>query len=211
MPLRPDPVDYTNSAETGPHDDSLIRELNHHVRNMLSVISAMASQTLGGSGDRPEVDAFVGRVDAMNRTYRLMTELQWRRLSFARLVAEALGALVEPGRFSLSGPTVLLSPREAWATGMVLHELVANAVSHGALSVPAGQVDVHWSSNAVTGEVAILWTERDGPPVLPPALRGFGLRLIERQLAHEVNGGSELIFDPAGLQVTLRLPASHAR
>jgi two-component sensor histidine kinase len=47
------------------------------------------------------------------------------------------------------------------------------------------------------------WQERDGPPVTPPSHKGFGSRVIERGLAHEVEGTVDLDYRPDGLICTM--------
>jgi two-component sensor histidine kinase len=54
-------------------------------------------------------------------------------------------------------------------------ELCTNAMKYGALSVPEGHVDLHWSvPEGDPGSLEIVWRERGGPPVLPATNRGFG-------------------------------------
>jgi hypothetical protein len=83
------------------------------------------------------------------------------------------------------------------ALGMAFHELAANAARFGALASPSGRVRVNWSIEA--GILRFVWQETGGPPVAPPARRGFGLRLIEQGLAREIGGKVQVTFDPGGL------------
>ena len=65
---------------------------------------------------------------------------------------------------------------------MGLHELATNALKFGALSDPSGRIEIRWEV-LVDAEplLRLSWTERNGPKVVPPASRGFGLRLIEAE------------------------------
>ena len=47
------------------------------------------------------------------------------------------------------------------------------------------------------------WTESGGPRVAPPARRGFGSRLIERSLAHDLQGRVAMEFRPEGVACTI--------
>ncbi len=93
---------------------------------------------------------------------------------------------------------------------MAVHELAANALRHGALSVPGGRVSIACRTAADGGGAPVVeWVERGGPPVAgPPARRGFGLRLLERGLAAQAGAAADLRFEPEGLRCTLRLPPS---
>ena len=83
------------------------------------------------------------------------------------------------------------------ALGLAMHELATNAVKYGALSCATGRVAVRWS--LVEGVLRLTWTESGGPPVAPPALRGFGARMLEQGLAEELRGTVRLEFRPEGL------------
>jgi len=88
---------------------------------------------------------------------------------------------------------------------IIASELATNAIKHGALSNQDGIVEVNWGCNG-DGTVALRWQEDKGPKVLPPNGTGFGSRLIKLEMTHELNGEVELIYDPAGLKVTLGFP-----
>jgi two-component sensor histidine kinase len=99
----------------------------------------------------------------------------------------------------------------ALTVAMAVHELCTNAVKYGALSVPTGQVAITWRVEHRGSErvLHLSWEESGGPPVRPPTRRGFGTRLIERQLANEFGGGVRLAFEPSGVvcRIEARLPA----
>ncbi|MFC6790725.1 hypothetical protein ACFQE0_14565 [Methylobacterium komagatae] len=86
---------------------------------------------------------------------------------------------------------------------------MTNAAKYGALSVPEGQVAVTWSLHE--GEeghqrLDLSWVERGGPPVAPPTRKGFGSRLIERQLPMEFDGSAVIAYAPTGVTCRLEIP-----
>jgi two-component sensor histidine kinase len=89
---------------------------------------------------------------------------------------------------------------------LALHELATNAVRHGALSRPGGEVEVTWSLGE-DGVAHFEWRESGGPPVSVPGAdrRGFGVRLLERGLVHDLGPGAEvkLDFPEDGVRATL--------
>jgi CheY-like chemotaxis protein len=86
---------------------------------------------------------------------------------------------------------------------LALHELGANAVKHGALSIDSGHVDVQWRWAESAG-FELTWTEHGGPVVEPPTRRGFGSTLLERVTGKELGGGATLEFNSEGLRATFR-------
>jgi two-component sensor histidine kinase len=115
-------------------------------------------------------------------------------------------------RIRLSGPRILLAPRAAVAIAMALHELCTNAVKYGALSCAAGHVNLTWRTedNSNGERLKMLWREEGGPNVSPPTRRGFGSLLLERSLAHDLEGKVTLDFRPDGLLCDIDAPTVSA-
>ena len=195
-------------AKAESHQWTLIEELNHRVKNMLTVVNAMARQTLA-SNPEPDVfsEKFIRRIDALGRTHALLSREQWGAVQMADIARESLEHYMveDKKRVVLKGPPVALDPKSAVALGIVFHELATNAVKHGALSNITGIVTVSWAlSDEQT--VALQWQENGGPEVSPPSRVGFGSRLIKLELTHELNGEVELIYGRGGLTVTMGFP-----
>jgi two-component sensor histidine kinase len=190
------------------HQRTLIEELNHRVKNMLTVVNAMARQTLASSPSPQDfTEKFVRRIDALGRTHSLLSREQWGSVQLCEVARESLEPYIleDRNRVMLSGPPVALDPKSALALGMVFHELATNAMKHGALSNRDGKVAMGWGLKG-DHQVALDWQEADGPQVSQPAQGGFGSRLIRLELTHELNGEVELIFDPRGLKVAMSFP-----
>ncbi|MGH7025105.1 MAG: CheR family methyltransferase [Caulobacteraceae bacterium] len=201
-------VDVTTLTRAEAHQKVLIAELNHRVKNMLTVVISIAEQTFKGPGDPATFkDRFIARVRGMARSYELLSRENWTEAS----VAELARPQVEPfglERVALRGPDIRLAPKQALSFGMIMHELATNAGKYGALSTPEGRVELRWGPRrgANGGEVEVLWRERDGPSAGQPGPRGFGLRLIEREAVNALGGEAEFSFEPEGFSVRLMLP-----
>jgi len=198
--------DITERKRAEEHQRLLMAELDHRVRNTLAAVQSMARQTLG-EGER--VDAFLGRLAAFAQTHTLLAQGRWRGAGLRRLVGAALEAY--DGRVHLFGPDVLLQPRTTQALGMVLHELATNAAKYGAWSMPEGRVAVCWRvRTGYPRRLVLTWAEEGGPAAKPPCRRGFGTRLVEWSLAHELDGSAEFDFRPEGLRCAIELPLTGA-
>ena len=193
------------------HQRTLIEELNHRVKNMLTVVNAMARQTLASS-PAPEdfTEKFVRRIDALGRTHSLLSREQWGTVQLCEVARDSLEPylLEDKNRVVLDGPPVAFDPKTALAVGIVFHELATNAIKHGALSNRDGIVTMRWSF-AENGSLRLYWQEEGGPQVAPPSRGGFGSRLIRLELTHELNGEVELIYEPRGLKVSMNFPLSN--
>jgi len=188
-----------------------VEELNHRVKNMLTVVNAMARQTLATSPSPGEfTEKFLRRIDALGRTHGLLSRDYWASVQLSEVARESLEPymLEDRSRVLFNGPPVALDPKSALALGIVFHELATNAIKHGAMSKPEGKVALTWGLNA--GErVKLNWLEEGGPQVVPPAQAGFGNRLIRLEMTHELNGDVDLLYEPDGLKVDMSFPLSH--
>ncbi|TFI56673.1 PAS domain S-box protein [Sphingomonas parva] len=199
-------MDVTDRRQAEQHQRLLVNELNHRVKNTLAIVQGIAHQSFRGSGMPSEArDAFEGRLAALSAAHNLLTRESWEAASIGQVVADAAAPLAA-GRISTAGPELRLSPKTAVALALAVHELCTNAAKYGALQVPEGRVDVDWS---VDGDrLFFRWRERGGPPVEPPARRGFGTRMIERALAAEFGGTATIDFAPGGVICTLEAELS---
>jgi PAS domain S-box-containing protein len=196
--------DVTQRRAFDERRELLIHELNHRVKNTLSLVQGLAYQSFrSGQAMETATADFLARLAALAVAHDLLTRDQWEGATIAELVAGATAHAA--GRIEARGPHVLVSPRSAVALVMALHELTTNAVKYGALSLPGGTVAIHWSS-APTARFAMEWRENGGPVVTAPERRGFGVRMIERALASDLGGAVSVTFDPTGVICTIDGP-----
>lgn len=189
----------------------LLDELNHRVKNTLATVQSIAAQTLRSSTEPAAFQkAFEARLIALSTAHDLLSRENWRGVMLHDLVTRELVpyGLEDPGRVSVSGERVWLPARISVPLGMAIHELATNAARHGALSVPRGKVDVQWTARATeSGSMLCLtWQETGGPSVAKPTRRGFGTRMIERGLKHDLQGDATLVFDSDGLRCVITMP-----
>jgi PAS domain S-box-containing protein len=179
----------------------MVHELNHRVKNTLATVQSIAAQSLR-SADPVVRRGLEARILALAAAHDVLTRDGWAGANINEVVA---GVLAPHGgrdsaRFRVSGPPLRLAPRVAVAISMALHEMTTNALKYGALSVLDGYVEIHWKVDpGPAPRFHLAWTERGGPPVAPPIRQGFGMRLIERGLAHDLGGTTRIEFAPEGV------------
>lgn len=207
-------VDITDAKRAAEHQQLLIHELNHRVKNTLATVQSIAGQSLRRL-DGPEATAaraaFEARLLALARVHNVLTRENWDGAELGTVVSDAIAPLDsgegQRSRFIASGPTLRLPPRLALSIAMALHELGTNAVKYGALSQEGGTVTIAWSVERLAEtRLTLKWTEDGGPPVVLPSRTGFGSRLIERSLARELDGTVQLAFAPTGVVCTIEAP-----
>jgi two-component system CheB/CheR fusion protein len=188
----------------------LMGELDHRVKNILAIVSAVVSQTLKG-GTSPEKFAadVESRVEAIAKAHSLLTQDRHGEMSLRDIITTELAPYdLGSGRFTYTGRDIALTPRAGLAIAMAIHELASNAAKYGALSTTSGRLAVlsEIGGDAGGGSLTVSWTESGGPVVQPPTRRGFGTTLIERALTHELDAKVERAFLPSGVRCTIILP-----
>lgn len=198
--------DVTDRKRAEAQRTLLINELNHRVKNTLATVQSLAVQTLRNTERSADArDLFQSRIAALSRAHDLLTQENWQGASLHAVVDRAFAPFrTGPNRFSISGPALQLSPKQALALSIALHELATNASKYGALSNETGRVDVTWEIS--DGNVALVWLECGGPAVAPPTRSGFGTRLIERNLAQDLGGEAGIEYLPAGVRARMTTP-----
>lgn len=207
-------TDITERMRHEEHQRLLLNELNHRVKNTLAIVQSMALQTLKGSDDPAlAYDRFESRLHALSQAHDMLTRKHWVEASLDEIVRVAIApCMKEDGeRFVLQGFPIHLEPQRALALGMALHELCTNAMKYGALSVDEGRVNIRWTRDVQGGRdcLVLRWEEQGGPPVVAPARRGFGSRLIERGLRHDLGGHVSLDFLPTGVVCQITAPLAN--
>lgn len=197
-------VDVTRLAEAEKHQQVLISELNHRVKNMLAVTTTIANRTLVTSPAPKDFSkAFNGRLNAMARAYGALSQHNWTDASLQNLLRQELTPFGEQS-YNIGGSDFRLEPQHALSMGMVLHELATNAAKHGALSQSGGHIDVFCDLQGTT--LVVTWRETGGPPAKPPEKPGFGLELLDGEISYRLRGSLETNFALEGLTVTIKFP-----
>jgi PAS domain S-box-containing protein len=195
--------DVTDRKSAEEQQRLLLHELNHRVKNTLTVVQGLAHQTFKGGTIPPELlRSFEGRLAALAAAHNLLMKHTWEATPIS-IAAEAALSPFQTGqaRISLSGPAVLLTPSATVTLTLALHELATNAAKYGALSNDSGEIDIQWALEAEM--LTILWREREGPVVSEPQSSGFGTRLLELAVARDLGGKVEIDFRPEGVVCTI--------
>ena len=203
-----DVADRERDAAT-KRQDLLIAELNHRVRNILSLIRGLISQSKSGATDIESFAATIGgRVQALARAHDQITEGNWGPRSLRTLVATEAEAYLNGGadRVQIEGPEIKLQPVAFATLALVIHEMLTNAAKYGALCDRTGRVAISWLLGG-DGSLTIQWAELGGPPVQAPTRRGFGTTIIERSVPHDLKGEASVEYALHGVVARFVVPA----
>jgi two-component sensor histidine kinase len=194
------------------HQQVLVKELNHRAKNALTAIQAIAYATRKYSTSLEDfVRTFDGRLNAMARSYDIITKNDWRAGELKELISECCKPFSDAHRFEIDGPSVLLSPKALVGMGLVIHELATNAIKHGALSAKTGKISIRWQIEKREDRqvVRLTWSERGGPSTTKPAGKGFGTELIKAVIGTDLQGNYSWDISEKGLDFAAIFPVEN--
>jgi len=194
-------IDDRKAAEA--QQQLLARELEHRMKNTMAMVGAIASQTFRTASTKEEARTiFDARLRALNQAHDVLVASSWTSAPMSIVIHGVLAPyLTGEGRIHINGPAVDLSAKQALSLSLALHELATNATKYGALSAPAGTIDVSWDCTTSEPDRMLRfdWKERGGPTVETPSRRGFGSRLIESTLSTDFGTSVKVEYLPEGV------------
>jgi len=205
--------DLTKHMETQVQAERLIDELNHRVKNLLVTVQGIIRQALRTDADRQTLRHLIkSRLSALSRSHDLLTRERWRSAGLHAIINETLAPFKSDDahgeRFVITGDPIRFAPKAALDLCIVFNELATNALKYGALSKIGGKVHIDWKlePRPQVAQLVVTWRELGGPTIKAPTHRGFGSRVIERGLAHELHGTGRLDYRPERLVCTMTIP-----
>ncbi|WP_313200450.1 HWE histidine kinase domain-containing protein [Rhizobium sp.] len=187
----------------------LNEELNHRVKNILSIIKALVGHPVeSGRSLSDYVGSLKGRIQALAFAHDQVVRGGDGGSLLDLLEAELRPYMEGTRSVALEGPRVWLDSRAFSVMALVLHEMSTNAAKYGSLSVPGGRLDVRWK-RLETGACELSWIESGGPAVKPPSRSGFGSVLIGRSIPYELEGAAEVSYPETGIEARFVVPSKH--
>ena len=191
----------------------LLAELQHRVRNLLTVTRSVFERTIDSGYDIDDInDHFRGRLDALARTHAGVSHHPEQMVDLQNLIREELLSVgVSDGpSIRIEGPDVALPLDIAENLALTFHELTVNAIKFGALKVKFGKLAILWRVDmGQIGEKKLIlsWIETGVPVIdLRPGRYGFGRELIEEALPYRLRADTELLFGHGGVRCTIAVP-----
>lgn len=206
-------VDITEQKRWEEHQRFLLLELAHRSKNLLAVVQGLANQTGKNVTSMEEFKPrFFGRLHSLARAHDILSDQNWRGAGLRELIRSQVLMYVgdSADRIHYEGPPVYLRPNAAQHVGLALHELTTNALRHGALKGPSGEVDISWdlaeTPERFDGKCLVLeWREGQALLAQLPPVRSFGRILLDTVVPTAVGGDGSLEIGPAGVLYRLTI------
>jgi two-component system CheB/CheR fusion protein len=203
-------VDISERKAAEAHQQVLLYELQHRVKNILATVGALAARMVRNGGSLEDFSqAFLGRLRAMATTHEFLSRANWTGADLRQLIESVVrGQSAASNALTIEGGDVLLTPATASTLGMVFYELATNAAKYGAFSDSKGRIEVSWQilrANAAD-RLSIEWREVDGPAPPDRLGEGFGSSFVKRSIEYELQGTAVVEPSTTGLHWRVEFP-----
>lgn len=206
---------YSKARKDAEERALLLRELDHRVRNNLSVIMGLLSMERNRKPARPSGEALVSLENRM-RSF-LMVHEALRRQNYRgvplREIAEKLTQRLrnawDPERrveVDFKGDSHILTEREGFALSLVLNELITNAFRHGFPDTRTGHMRIELQKGADTYRLIVTDDGVGSASIQPHRVTGSGTSIVEALAKDELGGKATFNVTPEGTTVTVSFP-----
>ena len=183
--------------------DVISREMQHRTSNLLTMVAAIARQTLRASTNLEDGrKALDGRLVALARAQEPLAKDIQEQINVSALVSRVLEPF-NAHALQFTGDAQTVASDVAIGLALVLHELATNAVKYGAWSALAGHVEIELRTNERNGFMQ--WVERDGPAVSSSRQTGSGSVLMRTAFMPE-RGTAMVHYEPRGVIAQIEYP-----
>jgi PAS domain S-box-containing protein len=211
--------DIRDVREAEARRELMMREVEHRAKNTLAVVQAALRLGASGATDAQALARAVeARVAALARSQSLLTSVGEEGAPLRDLIEQEVApfaprrAKSNGQKLVIEGPPVRVVARAAQALTMVFHELATNAAKYGAFSSADGSVHITWRIDEDHNVLVFDWTEVGGSSRgEAPTRVGFGSRLIDTNIEHQLGGTLERRWTAAGLCFEARIPLAHVQ
>lgn len=202
-------IDVTDQKQREQTLKNLLREVAHRSKNMLAMVLSLSAQTARVAPTKTEyIRRFTGRLQSLAKSQDVITESDWRGSTLSDLVRRQVRDVVPlaDGKITFEGDDIELGPNGTLHVGLALHELVTNALVHGALTLANGEISIrcHREPGRDAG-ATLVWheTPRVQSPVSKP--QSFGRTMLERIVPAAINGEGTLDLTRDAVVYTLSI------
>lgn len=213
--------DITERRRAEEQQQLLLREMDHRIKNLFALVGGIVSLSARSATTAEELaSALRDRLMALSRAQSLTLSVPLAnntRTELSTTLHTLIQTILTPyegeangdrARFVVGGPDIPLAGSMVTSFALLLHELATNAAKYGALSTPAGRIDISCSEN--DSLFALTWQERGGPQIeSQPDSEGFGTVLARLTVRDQLRGEISRDWKCEGL--TARLTFSRDR
>jgi two-component sensor histidine kinase len=207
---------YERARRDAEERELLLRELDHRVRNNLSVILGLLSMERNRRPPRPSAEALAS-LEGRLRSFLLVHEALRRQnyqgvpvREIGEKLAQRLRNAWDPERrikLAMAGPTIALDERQGFALALALNELLTNAFRHAFPDGREGHIDIRFDADATEFRLTIADDGVGQASFGSGALvTGSGRSIVKALMVGELGGSVDFHPSATGTEVRVAFP-----
>lgn len=216
---------YEQARRDAETKATLLREVNHRVRNNLaSIVALLEIERSRGSAEdaatyQAIMDDLINRIQGVATVHHMLSASEWAPLLLSELVEQVIGSTLKalpPEKHvsaQVSPSTVQVAPKQANDLALVLNELTTNSIKYAWSEGQTGRirVSIDCEEEADSPDMVVLEFRDDGPGYPDEVLRlegyNVGWRLIQSIVGRGLRGEISLHND-GGAVTIIRFPVA---
>ena len=208
---------YEQARKDAEERAGLLREIDHRVRNNLSVIMGLLGMERNRKPPRAPDEALAsleGRLRSFLLVYEALRRQNYGGIplkEIAEKMAQRLRNAIDPNQhiaLDVTGPPIVLDERQGFAVALTLNELLTNAMRHAFPAGREGRVEVHLSED---GGMIRMEVEDDGVGYdrgERADVLGSGRSIVDALVQNELSGSVVTRSSPQGTSVEVSFPGA---
>ncbi|MDX3910507.1 MAG: PAS domain-containing protein [Sphingobium sp.] len=196
-----DVTEQRRAQEMEHTERTLLMEVDHRALNALALVQSFVRLSRTDSTEQYAA-AIQGRVDALARAHRLLAQNSWEGATIKQLIALETPP-ISTYRLDIDGPPTVIPATRVQPMALVLHELMSNALTHGALSDPIGKIFIRW--HHLDARLVINWREHWAAHSRPKPEPQFGMKIIKGTIENQLRGATKFEWRNTGLETQLSI------
>ncbi len=206
---------YERASRDAEDRANLLRELDHRVRNNLSVIMGLVSMERNRKPPRESAEALASlenRLRSFLLVYEALRRHNYRTVpvrEIAEKMTQRLRNSFDPEqriKLSILGDTAPLDERQGFSVSLALNEVLTNALRHAFPDGREGELEIRFVEK--DGKFCVQVTDNGvgGAPFGSADVLGSGRSIVGALVENELNGTVSYESDDTGTRVTLSFP-----
>jgi PAS domain S-box-containing protein len=198
------------AVESERHKGLLLAELQHRVRNILTVVRSIARRTAENCEDVGDyVRHLDGRLASLARVQTILTREPGQPADLHAIVLDELKSQAAPTNlYRIDGPKLELSPKATEVLSLAVHELTTNSTKYGVLAESHGKIVIRWTvaKRELQPWLSLTWHEPVDANSERPRRTGFGTDLIVNRVPYELRGTGHLLVANKWVEAKIEFP-----
>lgn len=202
-------TDIDDARQMQARREIVTHELDHRIKNLFALVNGLVSLSVRDEPAlRPLADRLRSRLGALHVAHGLIRNDRSVESGSLRQLLEQLLKPYETAdadHIIVEGADIVIDAGALTSVALAFHELVTNSAKYGALASRDGQLRIRLARGREGCTIA--WDERFPEKEAGPAYSGgFGSRLLETIVGHQLRGTFQRTFSAGELAVAIELP-----